>query len=1096
MTLFLVPTFAQPSEGGMPPSFLYGKQAAKTLSLLPEHVVMPIDFDVKQLRFEDALNEGTGEAVPLNCAHLITTCLNMDNSGRWLTLSNGQRIWQLSIEAKDAIALTLLYEQFYIPQGGKLFIYSKDKTHVLGAYTAVTNPTGGKFVTDFVAGDAVVLEYVASETTDDALPSYIQQPRITIKYVGYGYNHLWVMSTPASKSYGDALPCNVNVACSEGDPWRDQIDGVVRLRIARVGSSSVSLCTGAIVNNTRQDFTPYVLTAYHCADDRSAADLLLSSVDFHFEYANCFDNTSTTSQPDRISLSGLIKLTDSPIDGGSDGLLLKLTNTIPEIYHTYYNGWDATETMCSATIGIHHPRGDVKKISTSNTTISSYTWSGSDGSNGLTNAHWAVRNYVVTANGHGILESGSSGSPLFNMNKRIIGTLTGGNTISNCSEASNRVSRYGKMSYHWDRYNAPAGMFKTFLDPDNTGIQVVDGIRKETTGNYTVTFNVLNATDLTPLTNATITFNNVMNTSGNYIFTNMPGPSSYSYTITNFGFNAATGYLFVKGDTTFTVLVTPMFPSGSGTSDDPFLITNRTEMDKLRSFLGSSAKDIHFRITADLNFSGGGAWVPIGTADDMFYGKLHGGGHTIQNLNISKNSHYLGLFGALGGSAYVDSLSIISRVIEDVAATGVSYIGSIAGYLNSNLAGDSIVIAHCFSNAVIYGGSAPSHIGGIAGYLTHNVANSKIIIASCVNTGNIIEYSSNISANSHSGGLVGSTNGTQGATYLRNCYVQSNVAGKLATDNSAGGIIGYVGHATVIENCYAIGAVTGYTTGGIAGRATNGTLTINNSLSLQDSLFSSNATSGNRIYGYTNTSDVTLSNNFANATMSIVRAGNVTTVSPDGNGVAGANVNFEQAKTASWYDSTLPSWNFDTTWTLPSSNYPYLKHQSALPVVKFFELSNCTVELPAAGRLFVSPMYNPTSMQEFTAVSGDNMLNVNSALHSTVFGFFNITTGNAPSYRVTDTSFAPVSIKPQIVDAFEIKAYPNPTQKTLTIEVPDGAVGTVITVEIYTTTGGLCQTHQFEAPLFTLDLSTCPNGTLLVKIIKNGQSTSLKVIKQ
>lgn len=53
----------------------------------------------------------------------------------------------------------LYYETFYLPEGGKLFIYNAEKTHLLGAYTSQTNPDGKSFATEFVAGDDIILEY-------------------------------------------------------------------------------------------------------------------------------------------------------------------------------------------------------------------------------------------------------------------------------------------------------------------------------------------------------------------------------------------------------------------------------------------------------------------------------------------------------------------------------------------------------------------------------------------------------------------------------------------------------------------------------------------------------------------------------------------------------------------------------------------------------------------------------------------------------------------------------------------------------------------------------------------------------------------------
>ncbi len=57
---------------------------------------------------------------------------------------------------------------FVIPEGGKLFIYNAEKTHLLGAYTSQTNPKGEAFATEFVAGDDITLEYEPAASGEKA----------------------------------------------------------------------------------------------------------------------------------------------------------------------------------------------------------------------------------------------------------------------------------------------------------------------------------------------------------------------------------------------------------------------------------------------------------------------------------------------------------------------------------------------------------------------------------------------------------------------------------------------------------------------------------------------------------------------------------------------------------------------------------------------------------------------------------------------------------------------------------------------------------------------------------------------------------------
>src|SRR5690606_34279814 len=102
---------------------------------------------------------------------------------------------------------------------------------------------------------------------------------------------------------------------------------------------------------------------------------------------------------------------------------------------------------------IHHPAGDIKKISTYSSNLVSDTWGGPAGT------HWRVT-WTANASGHGVTEGGSSGSPIFNAAGRIIGTLTGGSSFCN---APSNPDYYGKMSYHWT--SNPGDDLSTYLAP-------------------------------------------------------------------------------------------------------------------------------------------------------------------------------------------------------------------------------------------------------------------------------------------------------------------------------------------------------------------------------------------------------------------------------------------------------------------------------------------------------------------------------------------------------------------------------------------------------------------------------------------------------
>ena len=450
--------FSQISEGGIPPSFDYSPTLRSDLSLINA----PVDFYIEDLRETDYWRAREGAPMPV--AKLISVDYSMDNSGYHSILPDGENIWRLQLKAKDAVAIMLYYSDFYIPEGGRLFIYNIDKTQVLGAFTHRTHPSGGRFATGFIGGDELILEYAASETSDE-------NPRISICDIGYGYNTAALREFCNITTYATtAGSCEVNINCEEGSAWQNEKKGVCHT-VQKIGSKAY-ICSGSLLNNTAEDFKPLILTALHCAYDEteiaSEGDMEQWLFYFHKERNSC---SNTSLGKISRSMTGCKLLASTGMEGGSDGLLLLLNDTIPDEYDVFYNGWDCTGDAAVSGVSIHHPQGDYKKISTYSETLLTYTFMATEFT-GESNAHWNAI-FVSTPNGHGVTEGGSSGSPLFNENKLIVGTLSGGG--SSCSNRRG-VNLYGKFSFHWNRYktNSKTRM-DVWLDPLNKGTKTLQG---------------------------------------------------------------------------------------------------------------------------------------------------------------------------------------------------------------------------------------------------------------------------------------------------------------------------------------------------------------------------------------------------------------------------------------------------------------------------------------------------------------------------------------------------------------------------------------------------------------------------------------------
>lgn len=400
---------------------------------------------------DDATQEK--DATFYRTGHLIQVGIDLQNHGTWETLANGDKIWRVHITSDDALAINLYFDQFNIPDGARMHVYSPDHEQVLGGYTSFNNSATGLFATELIDGDELIVEYYEPVLVAG-------QGNIVIGQVGHTYR---------TGSFGSSDPCQVNVNCApEGSGKEQQRDAVARVLVTV--NAGQGWCSGSMVNNTNQDCTPYFLTAMHCGLDGSnlttAANINQWVFYFNYQSTGC----SNMSKPAPNTITGATTVAHSGDGGGNSGsdfLLLELNNSPQQSWNVFYAGWNRNNTASLNGYGIHHPSGDIKKISTYTSTLVSTQWGSAAGS------HWRVV-WSGTTNGHGVTEGGSSGSPIFNSNGEIVGTLTGGSSF--CT-ATSSPDLYGKMSYHWTSNGAASNrQLEPWLDPAGTGATTLAGV--------------------------------------------------------------------------------------------------------------------------------------------------------------------------------------------------------------------------------------------------------------------------------------------------------------------------------------------------------------------------------------------------------------------------------------------------------------------------------------------------------------------------------------------------------------------------------------------------------------------------------------------
>lgn len=403
-------------------------------------------FDAERVDAEDRAREAVGE-LPLY-GRLQAVDAGSEEAGAWKE-EGASRVWRARFSSPGALALEIFLDEVSMVPGSAFSVYSDEGALMEGPFDAGFVGRSGTFSTPLLRGEACVLEY--------------REPRVEgshgtfrIADVGHAYRDV------------EDGPCNVDAACSpEGDGWQDAATATVRISV--VTSAGTGWCSGVLVNNVRQDCTPYVLSAWHCGSGSSTAQFNQYKFYFRYQRSTCGTGSAPTNKVlTGAQLRGFSN--DNSGNAGSDFMLLELNNDIPSSFVPYWAGWDATPMSTSAADGVcmHHPTGGAKKVSSYTQTLTTGHWSSSTG----LQSHWRLY-WADTQNGFGITEHGSSGAPLFKPGvsgtAAVIGTLTGSAQGLSCDNTGLR-SYFGKFSYHWtNNPNTAAQKLDHWLDPDGTG---------------------------------------------------------------------------------------------------------------------------------------------------------------------------------------------------------------------------------------------------------------------------------------------------------------------------------------------------------------------------------------------------------------------------------------------------------------------------------------------------------------------------------------------------------------------------------------------------------------------------------------------------
>ncbi len=371
------------------------------------------------------------------------------SSGTWDVLPDGRAVWRLRIRSAGAKSLNLGFDKFVMPHDANLLLYSPDGQAVMGPFTPLDNEVHEQLWTPVLAGDELVIELQLPQTEVDNF-------QLHLKFVNHDFLGFVEMMSGS---------CNLDVICGAADGWgivddhRDIIQSV-----AAIGTGGSGFCTGFLVNNAGQDCKPMFMTAFHCGITAGNAATLVTY--WNFQNSTCRQPNSAASGAggdgvlNNFNTGSIFRAGSS----ASDFTLVELDDPVNESADAYYAGWSAEQVTPTSAICVHHPSVDEKRISFENDPL---MFSDYGGTTSVPNGdHVRVVDWDT-----GTTEGGSSGSPLFDQNERVVGQLHGGGAAC----GNDLSDYYGAFYKSWNGGGTPATRLKDWLDPDNTGILTLNG---------------------------------------------------------------------------------------------------------------------------------------------------------------------------------------------------------------------------------------------------------------------------------------------------------------------------------------------------------------------------------------------------------------------------------------------------------------------------------------------------------------------------------------------------------------------------------------------------------------------------------------------
>lgn len=392
-------------------------------------------------------------------------------------------VWILTVSSNTAKGFQLRFSEFDLPPGATLHLYSRNSSFKLGAYTSQNNNEDGRFFTSIFPENEMVIEYF--EPTMTAYPGEVIIDTIIHLFLDPAATLPRVLGDGGG--FATSGGCTVDAVCGDGNLNNKEAKAVGLISVYQ-DAGLTAWGTGFLINSTAAGGKKaYFMTAAHVMSDRSivggSTGYSEAIVSFHYQNSTCGTNDFNNPMWTAKSFQGMYLLSagrTSQTDGKSDYSLWELQDNPRNYLQVAYLGWDKRNlagVAAKPVYNISHPEGDALKVAVMDGPSTVVTFQQQPYK--LAPDESALNVYVMSLSWtKGVTQPGSSGSPLLSAGKRVIGLLVGGD--SRCSDSPGSGGAlagpddFSRFAYAWDTPNPNTPALKSFLDPENTGVQYLD----------------------------------------------------------------------------------------------------------------------------------------------------------------------------------------------------------------------------------------------------------------------------------------------------------------------------------------------------------------------------------------------------------------------------------------------------------------------------------------------------------------------------------------------------------------------------------------------------------------------------------------------